>query len=187
MTRLVRVGVAVILLATVAALDAPAAWACSCASPPWDDFIGMTDASFVGTLREGPPDTTSKGAWTFEVESVHTGELGPEVNVLARAAGPSCGLSELRPGTQYGVMLTWEESGVDDLPRGWHGNLCSVADPDALAGLGDPHPPDPAIGPGPTISTAGPPWPVIIAGAAVLLIALVMASFVLRRRRAGAA
>ncbi len=181
--------IASLVLVASASFASPAG-ACSCAR--WTRrSIAESDAAFVGVLRDFSSIEAEVPIWTFEVESVHAGELGPEVKVAAPVGGGGCGLP-LDVGDRAAVRLEWVEPGEPTLTETdvamWHSNLCLTGDPEQLASLGAPHPPDPGIGAGPVPEKhdAPPPWIVWgLAGAAVAAIGA--ATVVLLRRRPGAA
>lgn len=112
-------------------------------------MVSEADAAFVGVLRDFSEVEAEVPIWTFEVESVHIGELGPDVKVAAPRGSGGCGL-DLDAGERAAVLLSWVEPGESTLVEAdvamWHTSFCSTGEPEQLAAFAPPRPPDPAVG-----------------------------------------
>ncbi|GAW51766.1 MULTISPECIES: hypothetical protein [unclassified Nocardioides] len=103
--------------------------ACSCVVASTDDYVEWADAIFTGTVVEVTPPpqrpVMSSGdpvTHTFDVETVHEGDVASTAEVTSAMSGASCGLEGLRIGTSY---LVYAESGH----RGLSANLCGGTGP----------------------------------------------------------
>lgn len=176
--RLVAVVTAAVAL-VVTLLPASVASACSCAFQGPEEALSGASAAFVGELvgREGgtggfgPPTHR----WTFAVEAVLAGELGPTVQVDAMEDdGGNCGLG-VAPGERVGLLLHPTDAG-------WSSSSCATYDADELLAAGDPRAPDPALAAEEPPADGGPGWPALAATVAAAVAALAAVAAVARRR-----
>ena len=126
----------VLTVAAVLVLPAPPAAACSCAGPPFEenpdvDVTGVDayDAVFIGTVL-GWETSGQETRWTFQIDSVVTGELATPIHVVTASDGAACGFESLVEGDQRAVGLTRRASQ-------WESGLCSIDVPQSLDGIGD--------------------------------------------------
>jgi hypothetical protein len=119
-----RLILAALLCAGGLVLLSPAsAQACSCVGGDTTTYAGWADVVFTGTLVEmtPPPDRpiSSSGdpaTYSFDVDRVHQGHLGPAAEVRTAVSGASCGLEGMRSGSRYVVFATRDD--------GLWANLC---------------------------------------------------------------
>jgi hypothetical protein len=128
--RLRRLLFLLVLLGGLVVLPAPPAIACSCAGvDSLPDAVEMADGAFVGSLirREEPIpvggvlDSAQVVTWTFHVDQVIKGAIGPRVKVESAWSGVSCGL-EVRVGERVGLLLS-------RVGEQWQSGLCAQVDP----------------------------------------------------------
>ena len=116
----------VVAVATVAAVAAPTATACSCI--PWGKpkaELARANGAFVGVYLGrrplkpvGPmPSSLDPFLYKFRVERRLKGTLGKTVEVRSSRDGASCGLEVVR-GQRVGLLLR-------TIKGGWESNLCS--------------------------------------------------------------
>jgi hypothetical protein len=105
-------------------LTPTAAQACSCARGDAATYAAWADVVFTGTLVETtpPPDrpimsSGDPATYSFDVDRVHQGEVGPAAEVRSAVSGASCGLEGMRTGSRYAVFATRD--------AGLWANLCS--------------------------------------------------------------
>ncbi len=104
-----------------------AAHACSCVGGDVATYADRADVVFTGTLVEVTPpparlfwSSGDPATYSFDVERVHQGEVGPSAEVRSAVSGASCGLEGMRAGSRYVVFAT-----LDD---GLWANLCGGTD-----------------------------------------------------------
>jgi hypothetical protein len=104
-----------------------AAHACSCVGGDVAAYADRADVVFTGTLMEVTPpparlfwSSGDPATYSFDVERVHLGEVGPSTEVRSAVSGASCGLEGMRTGSRYVVFAT-----LDD---GLWANLCGGTD-----------------------------------------------------------
>ena len=139
-----RVILAALLGAAGLVLFTPAsAHACSCVGGDVATYADRADVVFTGTLVEitPPPNrlfwsSGDPATYSFDVERVHQGEVGPSAEVRSAVSGASCGLEGMQTGSRYVVFAT-----LDD---GLWANLCGGTD---LARPGVVRQLDRAVGP----------------------------------------
>jgi hypothetical protein len=149
------------------------ALACSCApTPSFEKAVKDADAVFAGVVvsseqtsgRPGFFGSTPYGnfVYTFEVDEVVSGDVGPTVEVSSHSSGATCGI-RFRGRVRY-LVFAYESR------RGLETSLCSpteriheTADLGGTAPVGKA----PAETP-PTIALGPDPWPVLVGAAAVL-------------------
>jgi hypothetical protein len=95
------------------------------------------DVVFTGTLVEVTPpparlswSSGDPATYSFDVERVHQGDIGPSTEVRSAVSGASCGLEGMQTGSRYVVFAT-----LDD---GLWANLCGGTDlarPGVVRGL----------------------------------------------------
>ena len=85
------------------------------------------DVVFTGTLVEVTPpparlfwSSGDPATYSFDVERVHQGDIGPSTEVRSAVSGASCGLEGMQTGSRYVVFAT-----LDD---GLWANLCGGTD-----------------------------------------------------------
>jgi hypothetical protein len=109
MKALLRFVTGLVLASAVATLAPSSVAACSCAAMPPEEMLTMSDAAFAGTVvavQEGAVPVGGKGGgipqtiYTFEVDGVAAGAIGPEAAVLAGGDSAGCGMS-------FGVGERW--------------------------------------------------------------------------------
>lgn len=123
-----RVVLAALLGAAGLVLFTPAAaHACSCVGGDVATYADRADVVFTGTLVEVTPpparlfwSSGDPARYSFDVERVHQGEVGPSTEVRSAVSGASCGLEGMRTGSRYVVFAT-----LDD---GLWANLCGGTD-----------------------------------------------------------
>jgi hypothetical protein len=177
--RFIRLAAAASLLLALVALPAARVVACSCAmSTPEEAAIG-SDAVFTGTVVGTSPIAvppagglpgTGDTIYTFAVDGVAKGDLGPEVSVLAGGDGTSCGIG-FAADVRYLVFASIDGAGLTT-------HLCSGST-ELPVGQAAPLP---MRAPAATVSTGGPPLAVIVLGAVVLGLAGI-STFAFRRGR----
>lgn len=93
-----------------------AAQACSCTGGDVATYAERADVVFAGTLLEitPPPErlfmsSGDPATYSFDVDRVHKGEVGPSAEVRSAVSGASCGLEGLRTGSRYVVFATLED------------------------------------------------------------------------------
>lgn len=133
----------VFLTVTVVGINlfsATPAYACSCTGDPFGSVEEAdVDLAFIGTVTDervvllGLGDTI----WTFEVEEVLVGEIGPTVRVRAPSDSAACGLWAYE-GKKMAV-IAYKQG------RLWTTDACSTGHPVQALGFGEAHPPDPTI------------------------------------------
>jgi hypothetical protein len=181
MKALLRIASGLVLATSVATLAPSSVNACSCAALPPEEMLSMSDAAFAGTvvaIQEGAVPLGGKGGgipqtiYSFEVDGVAAGTVGPEASVLAGGDSAACGMS-------FGVGERWFVFGVSDGSMLTTG-LCSgniMLAPDDAPPL-PVEPPDPDYQP--PDAGIGVPVPLLVGLGGVLLIGGV--SFVAFRR-----
>jgi hypothetical protein len=94
-------------------LTPASAQACSCAGGDDATYAGWADVVFTGTLLEitPPPDlpiisSGDPATYSFDVDRVHQGQVGPAAEVRSAVSGASCGLEGMRTGSRYVVFAT---------------------------------------------------------------------------------
>lgn len=104
-----------------------AAHACSCVGGDVAAYADRADVVFTGTLVEVTPpparlfwSSGDPATYSFDVERVHQGEVGPSTEVRSAVSGASCGLEGMKTGSRYVVFAT-----LDD---GLWANLCGGTD-----------------------------------------------------------
>ena len=123
-----RVVLAALLGAAGLVLFTPAAaHACSCVGGDVAAYAERADVVFTGTLVEVTPpparlfwSSGDPATYSFDVERVHQGEVGPSTEVRSAVSGASCGLEGMKTGSRYVVFAT-----LDD---GLWANLCGGTD-----------------------------------------------------------
>lgn len=119
-----RLILAALLCAGGLVLLSPAsAQACSCVRGDTTTYAGWADVVFTGTLVEmtPPPDrpiisSGDPATYSFDVDGVHQGQVGPAAEVRSAVSGASCGLEGMRSGSRYVVFATRDD--------GLWANLC---------------------------------------------------------------
>jgi hypothetical protein len=119
-----RLILAALLCAGGLVLLSPAsAQACSCVGGDTTTYAGWADVVFTGTLVEmtPPPDrpiiaSGDPATYSFDVDRVHQGQVGPAAEVRSAVSGASCGLEGMRSGSRYVVFATRDD--------GLWANLC---------------------------------------------------------------
>jgi hypothetical protein len=104
-------------------LSPTSAQACSCVRGDVATHAGWADVVFTGTLVEmrPPPDrlilsSGDPATYSFDVDRVHQGRVGPTAEVRSAVSGASCGLEGMRTGSRYVVFATRDD--------GLWANLC---------------------------------------------------------------
>jgi hypothetical protein len=104
------------------------AQACSCVGGDVAAYAERADVVFTGTLLEITPPpkrlfqfSGDPATYSFDVDRVHEGQLGPSAEVRSAVSGASCGLEGLRTGGRYVVFAT--------LGDGLWANLCGGTGP----------------------------------------------------------
>lgn len=156
MHRALLLVLALLAVPVALVLTAGPAHACSCASRTFPEQVASADAVLTGTAtsREDPAgsgDAVSSASsirWEFAVDTVHRGDLGARVTVVAAMSGASCGIA-FTPGVRYLVVGT--RNLVGDVETGLCTGTAPVAalSPTDLAALGPgrPVPPPAALPP----------------------------------------
>ena len=132
-----RLVLAALLTAAGLVLLTPAsAHACSCVGGDVAAYADRADVVFTGTLVEvtPPPErlfwsSGDPATYSFDVDRVHQGEVGPSTEVRSAVSGASCGLEGMQTGSRYVVFAT-----LDD---GLWANLCGGTDPCGRASSAD--------------------------------------------------
>lgn len=155
-----RLVLTTLIVATVGvATVSESAAACSCVGPALaiESAVGIgVDGAFVGVVRgpvDGPRPQHGRRWYSFDVEAVYVGELGPTVSVEFPDGGAACGYDDEPLPDRVGVLLRREG---DE----WSSNICSVVPPDALAALGTPTTPTSSTVPPATTAPVDRPPPV---------------------------
>jgi hypothetical protein len=137
-----RLVTAVLVVAAVL-LPYRIAFACTCDSPNFPDFIDRHEAVIVGTIEHRSVESGSDQAvHEVRVERVLKGDVNERIEVVSHRDGATCGM-EAAVGSRVGLGLT-------DRGDRWGSGLCSTADPDevlAAAGPGSGPPGDAVIDP----------------------------------------
>ncbi len=169
------------LAASLLAITAGPAAACSCAGAPFDpdpEFGGGIedhDAVFVGTVVSATQDGLET-RWQFDVDYVVHGEITTPVIVVTASNGAACGFEGIVEGSERAV-------GVRRQAGEWQSGLCSIDRPEAVAHI--------SFRGEPTVDTSfdhssgasGPPWGLLATGAGfAAVVAAVAGSVVLARR-----
>lgn len=110
--RLSAVTLGVVVAGMLMVLAPGTASACSCGISPLADRVSAADVVFVGTPTKGvkPEGDAVSSAdpvrWTFDVESVHKGDVTQTVDVISALDSASCGIPfEIdRPYLVFGVL-----------------------------------------------------------------------------------
>jgi hypothetical protein len=104
-----------------------AAHACSCVGGDVAAYAERAYVVFTGTLVEVTPpparlfwSSGDPATYSFDVERVHQGEVGPSTEVRSAVSGASCGLEGMQTASRYVVFAT-----LDD---GLWANLCGGTD-----------------------------------------------------------
>ena len=106
MKALLRVATGLILATGVTSLVPSSVAACSCGAIPPEEMLTMSDAAFAGTvvaMQEGavpPKGAIPQTIYTFDVDGVAAGAVGPEATILAGGDSAGCGMS-------FGVGERW--------------------------------------------------------------------------------
>jgi len=184
MRRALLVALAGVALAGVV-VRAPLAFGCSCAVSNLRDQIKAADAVFVGVAsatRTAAQD--AEGAARFEVAGVYKGSVEPTTEVRTPATGDTCGI-EVIVGQRYEVFANRGSDGL-------HTELCSGTGKDsgalARAGLRARAPSTvaaPSLAPRALAGTDNPGRGRIIGAAAAFLVAMLLASVLVRGRLGG--
>lgn len=182
-------------------LSAGPAHACSCAGRAFPEQLAAADAVLAGTAtsREDPAGSGTGGSsassirWEFAVDTVHRGDLGARVTVVAAAGEAACGIA-FTPGVRYVVVGTRDVTG--EVGTGLCTGTAPIAalSPADLAALGPSRPVSPPTAPpsavppptGPPGGASGQaigPFGFLLLGGTVALTAG-LAVFAVRRRRA---
>ena len=140
------------------------ALACSCAETDLVRSLPEADGAFVGTYVDRTEIGEGRVAFTFEVERVAKGDLGPSAIVRTSAYGASCGL-EFYGDRRTGLLLRRADDGV------WESDLCSMVEPTELEAFG-------GDGPDPEVAAVSAGWStatkrIALATGLVALLALV--------------
>jgi hypothetical protein len=153
------------------------------------------DVVFTGTLVEVTPpparlswSSGDPATYSFDVERVHQGDIGPSTEVRSAVSGASCGLEGMQTGSRYVVFATLDDGlwanlcGGTDLVRPGVVRRLERAVGPARAPASDP----PALVVG-SVGSPGPPGPpgLALAGAGGLLATvagLLVASMAVRSR-----
>lgn len=155
--------------------------ACSCMPYSPAEQIEISDAVFVGTPISQVDTAGGEGGglrWSFDVETVHKGEVGATTSLETAGDSAACGI-EFREGERYLVFAT----GQDRIGA----NLCSGtgpvdrADAETLALLGEGSPPTPDRATADT--DEGVSWPLVGGITAVVLIGGAVVLLLMRARR----
>jgi hypothetical protein len=150
------------------------AFACSCApTPSFDKAVKEADAVFVGAAVSSEqtsgqrgffPSTYGNFVYTFEVEEVVAGKVGPTVEVSSHSSGASCGI-RFRERARY-IVFAYEGR------RGLETGLCSPTErikETVDFGGSPPVGKTPAETP-PEIAPDPPPGPVLLGAAALVAV-----------------
>jgi hypothetical protein len=172
-----------------------AAHACSCVGGDVAAYADRADVVFTGTLVEVTPpparlswSSGDPATYSFDVERVHQGDIGPSTEVRSAVSGASCGLEGMQTGSRYVVFATLDDGlwanlcGGTDLVRPGVVRRLERAVGPARAPASDP----PALVVG-SVGSPGPPGPpgLALAGAGGLLATvagLLVASMAVRSR-----
>jgi hypothetical protein len=172
-----------------------AAHACSCVGGDVAAYADRADVVFTGTLVEVTPpparlswSSGDPATYSFDVERVHQGDIGPSTEVRSAVSGASCGLEGMQTGSRYVVFATLDDGlwanlcGGTDLARPGVVRRLERAVGPARAPASDP----PALVVG-SVGSPGPPGPpgLALAGAGGLLATvagLLVASMAVRSR-----
>jgi hypothetical protein len=129
-----RLAVAIGAAAAALCLGLESAQACSCISLDARQGLADADAAFVGTLvarRQAFPSqpggvssSADPDIFTFRVDQVIKGDLGPTIEVWSARSGASCGV-EAAIGQQIGLFLRRDGTR-------WSSGLCWQVPPTAL-------------------------------------------------------
>jgi hypothetical protein len=150
------------------------AMACSCVPPPpFEKAVQEADAVFVGAAISSEqtsgqrgffPSTYGTFVYTFEVEEVVAGEVGPTVEVSSHSSGASCGI-RFREGARY-IVFAYEGR------RGLETGLCSPTERinETVDFGGSPPVGEPPAETPPEISPDPPPGPVLLGAAALVAV-----------------
>jgi hypothetical protein len=168
-------------LATLVAVAATPAYACSCIQVDTATSAKLADRVFTGTVEQRAGGDSRVGTVRYDVAvtSVHKGEVADRVEVDTPASGTACGLPDLPEGTEL-VWFAAERNPAGGRPAEDSGTgrprlFVSSCDPngpatpsvlDQVAGAlgkarppaGGPPSPEPG-GPSPTASPSGLPGP----------------------------
>src|SRR5688500_12181274 len=112
-----RVALVALLAAAGLVLLTPASpHACSCVGGDVAPYADRADVVFTGTLVEITPppvrlfmSSGDPATYSFDVERVHQGEVGPSAAVRSAVSGASCGLEGMRRGSRYVVFATLDD------------------------------------------------------------------------------
>ena len=170
-----------------------AAHACSCVGGDVAAYADRADVVFTGTLVEVTPpparlswSSGDPATYSFDVERVHQGDIGPSTEVRSAVSGASCGLEGMQTGSRYVVFATLDDGlwanlcGGTDLVRPGVVRRLERAVGPARAPVSDP----PALVVG-SVGSPGPPGPPAQVGAGGLLATvagLLVASMAVRSR-----
>ena len=192
------------MLATAIVVPATAAQACSCGLGTPTERLDRADAVFIGEVvaRKGKRVEEvnenvfigGQFTYTFAVERVYKGEVDVNQRVAAGVDGAACGIV-LNPGQTYLVYGTAGNTlGVKAAPDEYSTHLCSgtgkATTAPAVYGDGEPPigaPVEPPLStptdPDLDTSASAVPTSAVVAGAAILGLALIVVLLYLRRRR----
>jgi hypothetical protein len=119
---------ALLTAAGLVLLTPAAAQACSCVGGDVSTYADRADVVFTGTLVEiAPPpkrlfwSSGDPATYSFDVDRVHQGQVGPSAEVRSAVSGASCGLEGMQTGSRYVVFAT--------LADGLWANLCGGTGP----------------------------------------------------------
>jgi hypothetical protein len=147
------------------------ALACSCApTPSFEKAVKDADAVFAGVVVSSEQTSGQPGffgstpygnfVYTFEVDEVVSGDVGPTVEVSSHSSGATCGV-RFRERVRYLVFAYESRRGLETFLCSPTERINETADLGGRAPVGEAETP-PAIGPGPD------PGPVLVGAAAVL-------------------
>jgi hypothetical protein len=184
MSRLLRPLLAVIAAMAFTAVPLVSVHACSCMELPFEQAVQDADLAIVGTLTrvdaDGVPGDLQQPIamhWSIE-RSRDALEVSQATIGGWRDDGANCGVA-MEVGQRWLVLASLGENGLET--NGCMQNrLLDADDPDSAAIVESMVPV--ASTPEPAAATAAPPLPIIVAGAAVLLVAAL--SYLAFRRRA---
>jgi hypothetical protein len=101
------------------ALTPATSYACSCAVADPEAYVDWADVVFTGTLTdvEPPPQhqvmsSMDPNTYTFDVDRVFEGEVGPTAEVQSAMSGASCGLEGMKAGRDYVVYATHHQGAL---------------------------------------------------------------------------
>ena len=177
-----------LVVAALVVVASPAS-ACSCGALPFQpdqDFgwggIDEYDAVFIGTATDRRPIGVGAGrevVWTFDIDSVVTGDLATPIEVVTPEEGGACGLDTVSVGDRRAIGLRFERND-------WRSDLCSQDEVAALDGLGERREPSvaaPSADQGDLSTGSGWGLTLVGVGFGAVVGAAVMATVLAGRRR----